>query len=232
MTTEAIQDPPMTVVAHLTELRFRIIISLVILFAGTAAAYHWSGEFMRALASPVGGLIFTAPTEAFTTRLKISFFAGFMGTLPLLLYQLWSFIAPAIDRPVRKILWRMLPVSYILFLAGASLAFFVVVPAALRFLLSFGTEEITPLLTLGAYLGFVTGLCLAFGSAFQMPLVLYILNKAGIVSREALVEKRRYVYFLTVVAAALMTPGPDFFSQIALAVPSVVLFELTLLVLE
>lgn len=228
---QAIADPPQPLVEHLIELRKRLMVSLGILALGTGICYRWSGELLAWLARPAGTLYFNAPTDAFYTRVKAAVFAAVLLTAPLLLHQIWLFVARAVEPRLRAALWRLLPLSYLLFLGGASLGALVVVPAAMRFLLSFGSDEIRPLLTLSAYLEFVTSLSLAFGAVFQLPIVLFGLNRAGIVSRAVLSRHRRHIYVLSVAAAAFLTPGPDLFSQVALALPMVVLFELTLLTL-
>lgn len=222
------EDRAMPLVEHLVELRRRLIASLWLLLAGSLLVYRWSGDMLTWLARPVGGLVFNAPTDAFYTRCKVAVFGGFLLALPLILHQVWLFIGCAMEDRLRKPLLRILPISYFLFLGGAALAVFVVVPGAMHFLLAYGSDEIRPLLTLSAYLQFVTGLALAFGLMFQMPLVLYFLNQAGVVSREQLSSRRQYIYLLSFIAAGLMTPGPDVFSQLALGVPSIVLFEITL----
>lgn len=225
-------DVPMPLVAHLAELRTRLIWSLAILGAGSVVTFELSGRILSFLSGPVGELVFVAPTEAFYTRLRIAVFGGFVLTLPLLLHQAWLFTARALDKTWRSFLLRLLPVSYGLFLLGASLAVFVVVPAAMRFLLSYGAEGVRPMLTLSSYLEFVTGLALAFGAVFQLPVVLFGLNRAGVVSRKSLIGVRAQAWFLCFVGAAFLTPGPDVVSQLALAAPAVALYELTLLALS
>lgn len=228
---DPVVDPQQPFVEHLVELRKRLIVSLAILSVGIAVCYQWAGMMLGWLARPVGVLYFNAPTDAFYTRVKAALFAAVLLTAPLLLHQVWLFVERAVEPRFRKTLWRLLPLSYLLFLLGVSLSVFVVVPAAMRFLLSFGSAEIRPLLTLSAYLEFVTSLSLAFGAVFQLPIILFGLNRVGLVSRLTLIRYRRHIYLLSVVAAAFLTPGPDMFSQAALAVPMVVLFELTLLTL-
>ncbi|MBI5210597.1 MAG: twin-arginine translocase subunit TatC [Elusimicrobia bacterium] len=225
-------DPPMTLVEHLTELRARLIVSLSCVAAGTVVTFHWSGRILEFLALPVGGLVFTGPTDAFVTRLKIALFGGFLLSLPAVLHQAWLFVARALDESWRRPVRLLTPVSYLLFVAGMALAYFVVLPAAMRFLLACGSESVKPLLTVGSYVGFAASLCLSFGAVFQLPLVLFVLNRAGLVSRGFLASRRGYAYILAFLAAAVLTPGPDVFSQVALAVPTLVLFEITLLALR
>jgi sec-independent protein translocase protein TatC len=225
-------DQPMPLVAHLAELRTRLIQSLLILALGSAIAFHYSGAFLSWLARPVGQLVFIAPTEAFYTRLQVAVFGGFVMTLPLLLHQAWLFTARAIDARWRLLLLRLLPLSYGMFLLGACLCLFAVVPAAMRFLLAYGSEGVRPMLTLGAYLDFVSGLTLAFGAVFQMPLILYALNRTGVLALSTLAGLRPHAWFACFVGAAFLTPGPDIVTQLSLAVPAVILFELTLLAMR
>ncbi len=224
-----VTDPPIPLVEHLAELRQRLIISLSILGVSTAIAFHWSADLLSLLARPAGGLVFQAPTDAFMARLKIAALAGLAAGLPLVLHQVWLFVGRAMDPSHRRLCRRLIPLSYLLFLLGAGLAVLVVVPAALRFLLSYGSPEVRPLLSVGHYFEFVAKLAIAFGAVFQLPLVLAALNRAGLVSRAGLRERRPYAYVLAFLAAALLTPGPDVISQLALAVPALGLFELTLL---
>lgn len=222
----------MHLVEHLAELRSRLIVALAAVAAGTAVAWSWSAEFLSWLARPAGGLVFLAPTEAFFTRFKVAMLGGFMLALPVVLHQAWGFTARALGARLRGLVNTILPVSYLLFVAGSLLAVVVVVPNAMRFLIAYGSDEVRPLLSVGAYVEFVTTLALAFGVVFQLPLVLVLLDRLGIVTRERLAAKRRVVYFVGVVAAAMLTPGPDIVSQVALAVPIAVLFELSLLAMR
>lgn len=225
-------DPPMPFVDHLIELRRRLIASVAILAAGTVLMFRFSGPLLSWLARPAGQLVFIAPTEAFYTRLKVALYGGFILAFPLLVHQAWLFGARALDRRLRRMLLAMVPFSYLLFLLGVAICLYGVVPAAMKFLLSYGSEQVRPMMSLSAYLEFVTGLSLAFGAVFQMPLVLYALNRMGIVGRRRLAEFRRHVYLLCFVAAAFLTPGPDVFSQVCLALPAVLLFEASLLAMS
>jgi sec-independent protein translocase protein TatC len=219
----------MPLLEHLVELRRRLLVSLLLLGVGTAIMLHFSGPLLSWLTRPVGALVFTVPTEAFYTRLKVALYGGFLLTLPLLLHQAWLFMARAFDKRLRRMLLGLVCASYFLFLLGAGICFFFVVPTALRFLLSYGSGELRPLLTLSAYLEFVIGLSLAFGIVFELPLILYAANRLGMLERGTLISMRRPVYLLCFVAAAFLTPGPDLISQISLAIPAIVLFEISLL---
>lgn len=232
MAAVRLEDREMTLTEHLEELRGCLIVSLVALLIGTAILWSWSGELLQWLARPVGALVFLGPTEAFFTRLKVALYGGFLLALPVILHQVWSFTACAIGSELRRGIALVLPASYLLFLAGVALAVGFVVPAAVRFLVSYGSELVRPQLAVGQYLDFVTTLSLAFGLVFQLPLALLFLERAGLVSRRWLAAKRRYMYFAGFAAAAMLTPGPDVVSQVALAVPTVLLFELSLLLMR
>ncbi|MCX5794547.1 MAG: twin-arginine translocase subunit TatC [Elusimicrobia bacterium] len=225
------RDPSEPLTDHIIELRRRLVFCLAYWCAGTVLCYGASGKLLTWLARSAGGVVFTLPTEAFMVRLKTAAFTGLLASLPLILHQVWLFVARAFSPGLRRLAFGLAAASYILFALGAALAMFVVVPSAMRFLLAFGSEEIRPLMTLSGYLGFVTGLALAFGAVFQMPIVLVLLNRLGIVSRRTLRERWRFVYLGAFVVAGALTP-PDVFSQIALAVPTIVVFELTLLALR
>lgn len=222
----------MPLTEHLAELRRRLIVALVSVGVCSAALFQVSGTLLELVARPAGQLVFTAPTDAFMTRIKLSLFGGLLLALPVVLSQVWGFVARAMEAGWRGPLRLFVAGSYVLFLAGVSLAYFVVLPAAMKFLMACGSESVRPLMAVSSYVGFAAALCVAFGSVFQLPLVLIILNKAGIVSREFLRSKRGYAYVLAFLLAAFLTPGPDVFSQVALALPTLFLFETTLLVLR
>jgi len=224
------EDLPMPLFAHLEELRKRLMASLLILAVGTGVCFFYSQSFIEWLARPAGSLFFLSPLEAFQTRLKVSLFGGFLATMPLLFHQAWLFVRPALNQKARKIVLKLLPLSYFLFLSGVAICLWVALPATLRFLLSFGSENVKPMMTLNAYLGFVTKMALAFGGLFQMPLVLYGLNRLGIVDRKTLSGYRKVIYFGCFVLTAFMTP--EVFSQVLLAVLTIILFEITLLTMR
>ena len=230
MTPEVLDDPAIPFTDHLVELRRRVIASLLILCAGSAFAYFYADKFLDWLAKPVGQLVFIAPAEAFHTRMKLSCYGGFLLTLPLLLHQVWLFVARAMSRQWRRRLLTMLPLSYGLFLSGVAIALYGVVPAAMKFFLSYESEGVKPLITLSAYLGFVETLSLAFGAVFQFPLALYVLNWMGIVEKDQLTPQRRLIYFACFVFSALFTP--EVVGQISLALCTILLFEASLLAMR
>jgi len=227
---ELVDDPAMPFTEHLVELRRRIIAVLIIWGAGSALAFEYSDKCLDWLARPVGQLVFIAPAEAFHTRIKLALYGGFLLTLPLLLHQVWIFTARALDRRWRRRLLTMVPLSYGLFILGVSVCLYAVVPAAMKFFLSYGSAGVRPLITLSAYLGFVETLSLAFGAVFQFPLILYILNWMGLLEKSQLTPYRRLIYFVCFIVPALFTP--DVVGQISLALSTIVLFELSLLAMR
>ncbi|MDE2038554.1 MAG: twin-arginine translocase subunit TatC [Elusimicrobia bacterium] len=224
------EDPPMPLTQHLDELRRRLMWGLGILCVGAGVAFYYSQPLLEWLSKPVGRLVFIAPAEAFHTRLKLSFYGGFLLTLPLLLHQVWLFIARALPRQWRRRLLKMVPLSYLLFVSGVLICLKLVIPQAMRFFLSYGTSNLQPFITLSAYLSFVTTLSLAFGAVFQFPLALYALNWMGVLDKRSLAAQRRLAWFISFVVGALFTP--DIVGQCCLAGCSIVLFELTLLAMR
>ena len=221
------EDAPRPFLSHLDELRKRVITSVAILALGTLIGFYFSGPVLSFLARPVGYLVFMNPTEAFFTRLEVAAFSALIGTLPLILYQAYLFVSPAMSTQWRKRILALIPLAYVFFLFGAALSFFLAVPAAMKFLLSYGTPQIKPLIGLGHYLSFVIHLMLGCGLLFQFPLILYGLNRAGALKKSSLRNYWRQIYLLCFVAPLLITPDPV--SQIALASFLIILFEASLL---
>lgn len=219
-------------ISHLEELRRRLLVCLAALCAASLASYWYCDSVIDFLTRPVGALVFLAPAEAFLSRLKISFFTGLLLSAPILLYQIWRFIVLALTEKEKKALFWILPCSYLLFIGGTALCLMAVQPAAIRFLLAYGSDDLKPLLTVSAYLKFTISLALAFGFLFQLPLVLFFLQWMGIVSRERLHGWRKMIYLGAFIVAALLTPGPDVFSQILLAIPTVALYEISLIAMR
>ncbi|MBI4668298.1 MAG: twin-arginine translocase subunit TatC [Elusimicrobia bacterium] len=222
----------MTLVKHLEELRHRLIVCILSIAVFSIAAYYYSESIFRWLAKPAGGLVFIAPAEAFLARLKIAFFGGLFLSVPVILFEVWKFVVVGLTGREKKSLAWILPSSYVLFTLGAALALFAVFPTAMRFLLAYGSDELKPFLSVGAYLRFVSFLTFSFGLLFQLPLVLLFLGRLGIITSAGLAKQRRLAYLVSFVTAAFLTPGPDIFSQILLAVPTILLYEISLIAMR
>jgi sec-independent protein translocase protein TatC len=215
---------------HLDELRHRLIISLVGVGLGFAVSYGFSQQLLLLLQRPMPTrLVFIAPTEAFFVNLKVAFYAGLFLSVPLLLFQVWKFVAPGLYEHERRYSFPFLIISTLLFLLGAIFAYVVILPIALHFLIAQGGELWQPNITLSNYLSFCMRLILAAGLVFEFPVLMYFLAKVGVVTPELLVKNRKYAVLVAFVIAAILTP-PDVFSQVLLAVPLFLLFEVSIFV--
>ncbi len=228
---------------HLIELRTRLLRSVVALALGFAICLYFADPILGFLIQPLkaafpegeGQLIFTKLYEVFFVELKVALFAGFFVSFPIIANQLWAFVAPGLYAQEKKAFLPFLIATPVLFVAGAALAYYVVMPTAFAWFLGFGGEagglKIEALPTAGDYLGLVMQFILAFGMSFLLPVLLLLLNRAGIVTRIQLSEARRYVIVGIVALAAIVTP-PDPGSQLILAVPLLLLFEGSLLIMR
>lgn len=221
---------------HLIELRRRLVRAVMALAVAFAVCFYFADDIFGALVRPLtqafpageGRLIYTKLYEAFFVEIKVALFAAFMVSFPIVANQLWAFIAPGLYAREKKAFLPFLIATPILFMMGASLAYFVVMPMAFRWFLGFEgmagglPQEALP--AMGEYLDLVMRFIIAFGVSFLLPVLLLLLNRAGLVSRQQLVATRRYVIVAIFIVAALITP-PDIVSQIVLAVPLLLLFE-------
>ncbi len=243
MTDTPQDDTAMPLVEHLIELRRRLILSLFAFVVIFGVCYLFSKEIygflVRPLASILAGqgggerrMIYTALTEAFFTHMKVSAFAAAFLCFPVWAGQLWAFVAPGLYRHERKAFLPFLFASPVLFLAGAALVYFLIMPLAWKFFISFEAVEgglpIQLEAKVGEYLSLVMTLIFAFGLAFQMPVLLTLLARVGIISAQSLVGARRFAIVGIFIFAAIVTP-PDMVSQISLAIPMVLLYELSII---
>jgi sec-independent protein translocase protein TatC len=223
------EDKELTIVEHLGELRKRVIYVLIAVLITSGAAYHFIDEILAFIttAGKIDNLVFINPTEAFFVIIKLSVLVGVIGAMPFIQYQVWKYVGVALKKQERKYLIYFGPVSLILFLIGAGFAFRTVLPMAMRFLLSFAKDNVTSMITLNNYVSFLIKMVTAFGLMFELPLVVLFLSKIGIVTPEALKKGRKYAVVVIFVVAAVLTP-PDVISQIMLAVPILLLYEISI----
>ena len=232
-----IDDSRAPLLDHLVELRRRLLWSFAALGAAFALCLYFARPIFGFLVQPLlragqGRIIYTDIFEAFFAEVKVAFFAAIMLAFPIMAIQLWQFVAPGLYAKEKRAFLPFLIMTPVLFLTGASLAYFVAMPLALHFLLGYqGTiggiqQEALP--AVGNYLNFVTKFLFGFGVAFLLPVLLMLLERAGIVTRAQLKAGRRYAIVGAFAIAAVLTP-PDVVSQLILAVPLVLLYELALI---
>ena len=218
---------------HLIELRRRLLLCFASLAVAFAVCYYFAQQIFGFLVQPLleaghDRLIFTAVFEAFFVEIKVAFFAALMISFPIIAGQLWQFVAPGLYRNEKRAFLPFIWVTPFLFTAGAALAYYVAMPVALHFLLGkegdIGGVPQEALPGVGNYLDFVTRFIFAFGVAFLLPVLLMLLERAGLVTRDQLKRGRRYAIVVAFVIAAILTP-PDVISQLLLAGPLVILYE-------
>lgn len=222
------EDKRATIVEHLNELRNHIGKSLIFLLVCSAIIYSSIDKILLFLSKPVGKLVFIAPQEAFTTNIKITFFVGLLFSSPFILYQIWKFVSLGLLPEERKYIRIFGPLSFLLFVIGFTFGYLIIVPIGMKFLLGFASEILAPMITISKYISFVFNLSFAFSLVFQLPIVILFLTKIGIVTPAVLKKRRKEAIVLVFIAAAIMTP-PDVVTQVLMAVPLILLYELGIL---
>ncbi len=229
-------DPDMALTGHLRELRTRITRSVICLIVGFVACYAISGTLMEIVVTPLKSqlqadmpMIFISLPEVFFARMKISFVAALFVTSPYVLYQIWNFVAPGLYKDERKVFLIFLVGSIVLFVSGGVFAYAFVMPLVFKFFLGFASPDLVAYPTMQLYVSLVLKLAIAFGLAFEVPLICILLVKLGILTCDAMARQRHWVLVGAFVLAAILTP-PDVISQVLLAVPMYLLFELGLFV--
>lgn len=231
-------------ITHLTELRKRLINSFLCLFIFFIVCFYFSENLYGFLVEPYAKvvkangldrrLIFTALQETFLTYVKVSFFGAFFITCPFILIQIWKFIAPGLYKHEKNALLPYLILTPILFFLGGLLVYYLIMPLAINFFLSFESTGLTTNLPIqlevkvNEYLSLIMTLIFAFGISFQLPVVLSLLARVGIINSDFLKEKRKYVVVIIFLVAAILTP-PDPISQIGLAIPLLILYEFSII---
>lgn len=222
----------MPVMEHLDELRRVLIVSLVATTVLAVAAYFFSDRVLAFLLDPLTKLghrvIFTGVTEAFFVKIKVSFFAGFLAALPIILWQIWSFIMPALRKKEKAYFTLSVIISFICFWGGIVFGFFGVYSYGITFLLRFAGPELFPMLTIDKYISFTIAFLLPFGIIFEMPLITFFLAKLELISYKFLARHRRYAFLAIVVVAAVITPTPDMITCLLVSGPLYFLYEISI----
>jgi sec-independent protein translocase protein TatC len=233
--------------SHLLELRKRVLISVATLFAWFMACFYYSESIFEFLRLPLRSdimfrasypfvsilpkekaltsLVFLAPAEAFWVHMKVALVAGLVFSVPVFFLQLWKFLSPGLLEKEKKYALPFLLVGSGLFFAGTFFCFFIVLPFAMGFLLTYKTASLSPMISVERYVDFCLKFILAFGVVFELPVVIVFLTRMGVVSPRSLARNRKYAVLLAFVAAALLTPTPDAFNQTLMAVPIIFLYE-------
>ena len=233
----AAQQTEMPFLDHLEELRWRILWSLLALAIGFAVGlllvlrYDFIAVIERPILPYLQGqkLVYTHPGEPFNIAMSVSFAVGAVLATPVLLYQLWSFLSPALYQHEKRVVIPVLFGATLLFLCGVSISFFLLLPFTLDFLLGFQTASLTPMITAGNYFGFATGMSLALGAVFELPILIVALTAFGIVTPRTLVKFRRHAFAACFLTAAIITPGDVLSATFVLLGPLYGLYELSIL---
>jgi sec-independent protein translocase protein TatC len=243
------EEHKMPFTEHLGDLRKRIIVSFVALFITFLISFNYSEDIFRFIMFPLKynldfsvknmyihfvpqdklqntKLVFLAPAEAFWMNIKVAFVAGLILALPLIFSQLWKFISPGLLHKEKRYVVPFILLATSLFLVGAAFCFFIVLPFAMGFLLTYKVGDfLSPMLSVGNYVDFCLKFILAFGVVFELPIVIIFFTRMGIVTPKTLAKNRKYAILLAFVVAAILTPTPDAFNQTLMAVPIIVLYE-------
>ena len=229
------EDEKIPFTGHLEELRKRLVACFIAIGIGFVISYGFKEKLFDILSHPLisvmgadDKLIFTGLPEAFFTYLKVAFLSGFMLAAPVILYQFWMFVTPGLYQKEKHLLVPIVLLSSVFFVGGALFGYFIVFPFGFKFFLGFASETIKPLPSMREYLSFSAKLLLAFGLVFELPLIITFLAKLGLVSVDFLKKNRKYALILFFAGAAILTP-PDVVTQIMMALPLMVLYEISIL---
>lgn len=248
--TQEPDDEKLPLTEHLGELRKRILVSLVAVLIAFSVAFAFSEEIFRTVMFPLKytlefsakelsfqfvpqdklqntKLVFLAPAEAFWMNLKVAFVAGLIFSLPVIFSQVWQFISPGLLAHEKKYVFPFVITATLLFLFGAAFCFLIVLPFAMGFLLTYKVGDfLMPMLSVGQYVDFCLKFILAFGAIFELPIIIVFLTKMGVVTPKALARNRKYAALVAFIVAAFLTPTPDAFNQILMALPIILLYEI------
>ncbi|MDW7651071.1 MAG: twin-arginine translocase subunit TatC [Bacillota bacterium] len=219
-----------SLIQHLEELRKRLIICVICVFAATVMGFTLADRLHKLLLRPAGNLelIFVSPPEALMANFRLAFMAGLVMAMPLLLYQLLAFILPGLYKDETKVIIPAVLAMVVFFALGVGFAYFTVFPFAIQFFINFASETVSPMFTISNYLSFATSFLFGFGVVFQLPILFWVLGRLGVVDAAFLRRHRKYAVLVIVIASAVLTP-PDVISQAMMAGPLMLLYELGIL---
>jgi sec-independent protein translocase protein TatC len=219
---------------HLEEFRKRILRSLMAMVVTVGVAMYYSKAIMQWFVAPLHGvkLTVTEVMGSFMAYFKIGLVVGLAGAIPFIFYQLWSFVSPGLYPRERRMVIPFVTSASILFLGGCAFCYYLVLPWSLQFMIGLAGDIFNPLITINSYITFAGVLILGFGGCFEMPVLAYILGKLGIISSSFLAKGRRIAIVVILIVAAVVTPTPDIFTQLLLAVPMYALYEVSIIVVR
>ncbi|RME25702.1 MAG: twin-arginine translocase subunit TatC [Candidatus Zixiibacteriota bacterium] len=227
------EESNMPFLEHLEEFRRRLIKSFLAVIVCSAIAGYFSDDLVKLITHPLGGikLHVTEVTGSFYAYLKVALFTGIVTALPFVFYQLWAFVSPGLYPREKRAILPLVIISTLLFLIGATFCYLLVLPLALHILIGFSEGLFTPIITVSSYITFAGLFLLAFGLAFELPVVAYFLGRIGLISADFLIKGRRYAVVIILIVAALLTPA-DVFTQLLLAVPLYILYEISIVIVR
>lgn len=224
-------DSKLTLVDHLSELRKRLIISILAIIVGAVLCFNFIDTIVELLIHPAGDLdfIYLSPPELFMAYIKISLVLGLIIALPVVLFQIWMFVQPGLKVTERRLALFILMAGIIFFLLGVIFSYFAVVPMTIKFFLEISIDNIRPLFSFNNYVGFISSIILSFGLVFELPLVVVLLTQLGFTTPSMLKRSRKFVVLGVFIIAAILTP-PDVVSQTLMAIPMLILFEVSIII--
>lgn len=225
-------DKDMTLTEHLQELRGCLIKSIAALILGTGCSIYFLQDIMDILTAAAKELYYMRPDEAFMIYMKVALLSGLILSSPFILYELYSFVRPALTLRERRFTLICIPLSLVLFITGMLFSYSFVFPRGLEFFLGFAAGKVNPLISMESYLDFMLMLVVPFGFAFNVPVVLTLLAYLNIVSAKTLMKYQRHVILVAFIIAGVITPTPDVITQTLLAVPLILLYEVSIVIIK
>ncbi len=235
METEKTEEEKLPLTSHLEELKKRLIRVLIAVGIGFGVCYMFKEWSFQVITRPLvdampaqSSMIFTGLPEAFFIHMKIAFFASILLTAPYTLFEIWRFISPGLYKKEKRMIIPFVFFSTILFSGGILFGYFIALPPAFRFFVSFSTDFLKPMISFREYLSLTLKFLLAFGLSFEMPVFMFFLARIGVVNSKMLARQRRYAILIIFIASAILTPSPDAISQVLMAVPLMILYEVSI----
>lgn len=225
------EEQRQTIIEHLEELRRSLVISVAAIIIAAVGSFYFSEQILSIIISPLNSLneslIVTGVTEAFFVKLKLSFLAGFIIAFPVVVWSVWRFVKPALYPNERKYIYWLFPIAIILFTVGILFAYFGILRLVLNFFIIIAGSNLETMFKVDQYVSFVMAFTIPFGLVFELPVVVFFLSKLGIINHKMLARNRKYALLVIVILAAALTPGPDPVSQMFMAIPTYLLYEIS-----